>query len=114
LYGSLGAYVEDKVSGTILIQQSKRRGWPVQEINSKLTAMGKDERAISVSGYVHRKMIKISEEAYNKTCVYKGESANHFLKQVFGFRIGVKDQQDDLLDSFCYSIAIALGNDEGF
>jgi hypothetical protein len=114
VYGSLGAYVEDKVSGTILIQQSKRRGWPVQEINSKLTAMGKDERAISVSGYVHRKMIKISEEAYNKTCVYKGESANHFLKQVFGFRIGVKDQQDDLLDSFCYSIAIALGNDEGF
>ena len=52
--GSLGAWIEDKSSGTILLQQALRRGLPVQAIESKLTAMGKDERAISVSGYVHR------------------------------------------------------------
>jgi hypothetical protein len=114
VYGTLGAYIEDKASGTILLQQSLRRGWQAHAIDSKLTAMGKDERAISVSGYVYRGMVKMSKSSYEKVTVYKGQSANHLLKQVFGFRLGVKDQQDDLLDTFCYSIAIALGNNEGF
>ena len=114
VYGSLGAYIEDKASGTILLQQSARRGWAAIPIDSKLTAVGKDERAISVSGYIHRGMVKITRPAYEKISVYKGQSANQLLKQVFGFRLGVKDQQDDLLDSFCYGIAIALGNQEGF
>ena len=52
--GSLGAFIEDKNSGTILLQQALRRQMPARAIDSKLTAMGKDERAISVSGYVHR------------------------------------------------------------
>jgi hypothetical protein len=32
------------------------------------------------------------------------------------FRIGDKDRkrEDDLLDMFCYGIALALGNNEGF
>jgi len=40
--GSLGALIEDKNSGTILLQQALRRGMPAQAIDSKLTAMGKD------------------------------------------------------------------------
>ena len=49
-HGSLGALIEDKDSGTILLQQARRRGLPVQAIESKLTAMGKGtERAFSVS-----------------------------------------------------------------
>jgi hypothetical protein len=52
--GSLGAMIEDKNSGTILLQQALRRGLQAQAIDSKLTAMGKDERALSVSGYVYR------------------------------------------------------------
>ena len=84
--------------------------------NSKLTALGKDERAISVSGYVHRELVKYTQCAFNKTVVYKTHSRNHLLEQVESFRVGDKgsDREDDLLDTFCYGIALALGNSEGF
>jgi hypothetical protein len=114
--GSLGAFIEDKNSGTILLQQARRRGMPALAIDSKLTAMGKDERALSVSGYVHRGLVKYTEHAFNKMVVYKRSSRNHLLDQVESFRIGDKqsDREDDLLDTFCYGIALALGNSEGF
>lgn len=114
--GSLGAFIEDKNSGTILLQQARRRKMLAHPINSKLTAMGKDERAISVSGYVHRGEVKYTEHAFNKTTVYKRKSRNHLLDQVESFRIGDKDsdREDDLLDTFCYGIAVALGNSDGF
>ena len=112
--GSLGSWIEDKASGMILLQQAARRGLHAQAINSKLTAVGKDERCISVSGYVQRQMVKISRQAYDKITNYKGKSGNHFLMQVFRFQIGVKDQADDLLDAWCYGIAMACGDAEGF
>jgi hypothetical protein len=114
--GSIGAYIEDKNSGTILLQQARRRGLPVTPIESKLTALGKDERAISVSGYVHRGQVKYTEHAFNKTVAYKRRSMNHLLDQVESFRIGDKasEREDDLLDTFCYGIALALGNSDGF
>jgi hypothetical protein len=89
---------------------------PAYAIESKLTAMGKDERAFSVSGYVHRGNVKYTDHAFNKTTVYKRKSRNHLTEQVESFRIGDKDsdREDDLLDTFCYGIAIALGNSEGF
>lgn len=113
---SLGIFIEDKNSGTILLQQALRRGWPAQAIESKLTAMGKDERAISVSGYVHRGEVKYTERAFNKTVVYKGRSRNHLVEQIEGFRIGQKNdrREDDCLDTVCYGIAIGLGNRGGF
>jgi len=115
-YGSLGAFIEDKNSGTILLQQARRRGMTAQAIDSKLTAMGKDERAISVSGYVHRENVKYSDHAFHKTTIYKQKSRNHLLDQVENFRVGDKksDREDDLIDTFCYGIAIALGDNEGF
>jgi hypothetical protein len=114
--GSLGVFIEDKSSGMILLQQAARRGWPAHPIESELTAVGKDERAISVSGYVYRELVKISRPAYDKTTNYKGTTRNHLLGQVVGFRVGDKDgtREDDLLDCFCYGAAIALGNAEGF
>ena len=115
-FGSVGAFIEDKNSGTILLQQARRRGMRAQAINSKLTAMGKDERAINVSGYVHRGNVKYSDYAFNKVSIYKQKSRNHLVEQVESFRIGDKqsDREDDALDTFCYGIAIALGNSEGF
>jgi hypothetical protein len=85
-------------------------------IESKLTSMGKDERAFSVSGYVHRGEVKYTEHAFNKTTNYKRKNRNHLIEQVESFRIGDKDsdREDDLLDTFCYGIAIARGNSEGF
>jgi hypothetical protein len=114
--GSLGAFIEDKNSGTILLQQALRRGMPAHAIDSKLTAMGKDERAISVSGYVHRGMVKYTDHAFHKTAIYKQHFRNHLLGQIESFRVGDRnsDREDDLLDTFCYGIALALGDSEGF
>jgi phage terminase large subunit-like protein len=114
--GSIGAYIEDKSSGSILLQQAKRRGQNVHEIESDLTAMGKDERAINASGYFFQEKVKLSAHAYDKTVSYKGATRNHFLSQVCGFRIGDKTpgREDDLLDVFCYGIALALGNTDGY
>jgi hypothetical protein len=113
--GSLGAWIEDKASGMVLIQQAVRRGWPAQAIDSLLTSVGKSERAISVSGYVYRGMVKISPRAFDKVSNYKGTQRNHLLNQVLGFRIGEKEaRDDDLLDCLTYGIAIALGDSAGF
>jgi hypothetical protein len=78
--------------------------------------MGKDERAISVSGYVYRGQVKYTDEAFHKTVIYKGKARNHLVEQVETFRVGDKDskREDDLLDTFCYGIAISLGNASGF
>jgi hypothetical protein len=112
--GSIGAFIEDKVSGTILLQQAKRRGWPAHPIDSDLTSLGKDARCISVSGYVHRGMIKMSGPAYDRVITYKGTSRNHLLAQVVGYRVGIDSGEDDLLDTFTYGTAIALGDQKGF
>lgn len=114
--GSIGAFIEDKNSGTILLQQALNRGMPAHAIDSKLTAMGKDERAISVSGYVHRGLVKYTDRAFYKTAIYKRHSRNHLLDQIENFRVGDRksDREDDLLDTFCYGIALGLGNNEGF
>lgn len=111
-HGVQGIWIEDKATGSILLQQGERRGWPVVPIDSKLTSAGKDERAIMVSGYSHSGLMKISGPAYEKTAVHKGVTKNHFLGQVCGFVIGDKAaarRSDDLLDCHCYALAIAFG-----
>ena len=113
-YGSLGAWIEDKNSGTILLQQAARRSWKASPIESKLTDLGKDARAISVSGYVHRGWVKICAEAYNRVLQYKGVTRNHLVSQIVGFRVGIDGKEDDLLDCFTYGTAIALGDAGGF
>jgi len=115
-FGSIGTFIEDKNSGTILLQQALRRGMQAQAIDSKLTAMGKDERALSVSGYVYRGEVKYTDHAFNKVSTYKRRSRNHLVDQIESFRMGDKDskREDDLLDTFCYGISLSLGDDKGF
>jgi hypothetical protein len=114
--GSVGAFIEDKASGMVLLQQGARRGWPVTPIDGKLTSLGKEERAISISGYVYQGLVKFSKTAFEKTMNYKGVTANHLRKQVVGFRIGADraKAEDDGLDAFCYGVSICLGDDAGF
>lgn len=115
--GSLGAWIEDKSSGMVLLQQAARHGWNAHPIDTELTAKGKDERALSVSGYVYRGDVKISEFAFNKTTTYKGTTRNHLVSQVCGFRMGDKDaakRADDALDCFTYGISISLGDYKGW
>lgn len=115
--GSLGAFIEDKASGTILLQQAELRGWPATAIDSKLTAVGKDERAVSVSGIHYRGECKISVYAYDKLVTFKGLQRNHLMTQVLGFRLGDKEaskRADDLFDCYTYGLSIALGNRDGY
>jgi hypothetical protein len=92
-FGSLGVWIEDKNSGTILLQQALRRQWPARAIEPQLTAMGKDECAISVSGYVYRGEVKYTDHAFNKTVIYKSKARNHVVEQVENFRVGDKDNK---------------------
>jgi phage terminase large subunit-like protein len=113
--GSVGCWIEDKQSGSVLIQQAKRKKLKAFEIDSKLTGMGKSERAINASGPVHRGEVKVTRRAYERRSEFKGVTKNHFMMQVLGFRAGDQTNvQDDCLDCFSYSIALGLGNRAGF
>jgi hypothetical protein len=112
--GSLGSFIEDKASGTILLQQARRRQFMASPIDMALTTLGKDARCINVSGYVHRGEVKISATAYDRLITYKEVYRNHLLAQIVGYRVGVDQGEDDLLDCFTYGIAIALGDAKGF
>lgn len=115
--GALGAFIEDKGSGTVLLQQALRRGWPAHAIDTALTAMGKDERALSVSGYHYRGLCKITDAAFNKVITYNRRTLNHFTEQVNSFRIADKDtnkREDDLTDAYTYGLSLSLGDREGW
>lgn len=112
--GSVGAWIEDKAAGSILLQQVAEK-YPLQAIDSKLTSMGKTERGFNASGKVYAGDVKIARHAYEKTVEYEGAMRNHFLSQVTGFRPGAPEgSADDLFDDFCYGIAIGIGNPDGF
>ncbi|MEI1276562.1 hypothetical protein V8G45_27325 [Klebsiella pneumoniae] len=113
--GSLGGWIEDKASGIVLLQQAARRSLPFHPIEEKLVDLGKEGRALSVSGYVHRGEVKISRYAHDKITNYKGQTRNHLISQVCGFRLGTKTPHHmDLLDTFTYGVAISLGDSEGY
>ena len=65
---------------------------PATAIDSKLTAMGKDERALSVSGYVFRGEVKYTDYAYNKVVTYKRRPKNHLVDQIENFPHGRQRQ----------------------
>ena len=116
-YGATGVYIEDAQSGAILLQQCALRGLAAEALPAKLTSAGKDARAINASGPVWRGEVKISRPAHKKTASFKGAVRNHFWSQVTGFRVGDKDaarRSDDLFDTFCYAVAIACGNSDGY
>lgn len=100
----LPIYIEDKASGSILLQQAKRRNINVKAIPSKFSSISKSERAIAASGAVYQGRVKISKYAYEKQMNLKGVRKNHWLSQVTQFRIGVDNKADDLLDTFTYAV----------
>ncbi len=114
--GVLGSFIEDKASGIVLLQQARKRKLRAFALPSELTALGKEGRALSVSGYFHRGEVKISEYAFNKVVRFKGVQKNHFISQLCGFRIGDTDNKraDDLADCGMYGAAISCGDSRGF
>lgn len=115
--GAKGIFIEDKVSGTVLLQNLAAQGAPAWPIDSKLTQMGKSERALASSPYIARDLVKLTDCAYSKTMNVKGTTRNHLLTQLASFRIGDKEgarRADDLVDSFCYGTIIGVGSTTGF
>lgn len=112
--GFIGAWIEDKASGIVLLQQSRIKNLQVMPIESKLTAVGKDERALAVSAWVMQGKVKISEYAFHKVMTYKNQTRNHMLRQIESFVIADENNSkraDDLLDAFVYTVALALGDE---
>lgn len=114
--GSKGALIEDKSSGTILIQHGMKNGWPVKAIPSKFTSLGKSERGFAVSEHVHAGKVKMTQLAFDKIVTYHGVSKNHMLSQVTGFSPTIANdmKEDDAYDAFVYGVAMGLGSREGF
>jgi len=115
--GSVGMLVEDAAGGQVLIQQARSKGWPIQGIDSKITARGKDERAMLAGGPAYSNMVKISKYAFDKTVEWKGRSMNHFVQQITTFRIGDKEaykRADDLLDCATYSVIVSCTDQRAF
>ena len=110
-----GTWIEDAASGSILLQQARKKQMPVHAIDPKKTKMGKEERAIDVSTYVWKEQVKLCPTAFTRVVNYKGDHANHFRRQVVGYRVGQKDViENDLLDAFTYNLSISLGNSAGY
>jgi hypothetical protein len=106
-----GVFIEDKASGTILLQEAALAGLDAQPIDSKFTAMGKDERARAIINHVYRNEVVFTHYAYNKTMNFKGEVKNHAVSQITKYRIGDDDaykRADDLFDTFAYGVIQAL------
>lgn len=117
IHGSKGIWIEDKGSGTVILQNLMKTGANVYPIESKLTQCGKDERALAASPYIASDLVKITDHAYNKTMKLKGAVRNHLLSQLAAFRIGDKDaakRADDLVDTFTYGVILGAGNTTGF
>ena len=115
--GSAGAYIEDKGSGTVLLQCAASHGWDATAIPSGFTAAGKDGRAVAVSGHVSSGSVKFSQPAYDKMVTVKGVTKNHLWSQVTSYHLADPDaarRADDCFDTLVYGIGLALGNQEGF
>ena len=113
--GVMGAFIEDKGSGTVLLQQARKRGLKAFALPQALTALGKEARALSVSAYYHKGEMKISQYAFDKVSRFKGVQKNHFISQFCGFRMGDHDPKraDDLADCGAYALAIGCGDGRG-
>lgn len=110
-YGSIGAFIEDKQTGTMLLQHGEKAGWPTAAIPGELTAIGKSGRASLSSGPVFQNRVKLSAYAFDKVTEYKAISRNHLVSQVTSFSLGDKQaykRADDLADAFFYGVLVAL------
>jgi len=114
-YGSLGVFIEDKQTGTMLLQHGEKSGWPTAAIPADLTQAGKSGRASMASGPVHQGKVKLSQFAYDKHTEFKSISRNHLVSQVTSFSVAdpkAYKRSDDLADTFMYGVLIAFEGEQ--
>jgi hypothetical protein len=117
LLGSKGTIIEDKNSGTTLLQHLQRQDLPATAVDSAFVAMGKDERAVAISKYHHQGLCKISLPCHDKLVQFKGASRNHLVDQVVAFRLAdpmAHKRADDLVDAYTSALSAMFGNQEGY
>jgi len=104
-------YIEDRSSGSILLQQIRNNNNKALPIPEEFVSLGKTERAIAVSGHYYQEKLKISEYAYNKIINLNGITKNHLISQIIGFRLGIDAgaASDDVLDCATYAMLLAFG-----
>lgn len=115
-YGFVGAWIEDKSSGIVLIQEAQTIGLPVEAIDTKLTSVGKEGRALAIARHVAAGDVKINRHAFDKVIRYRDTTKNHLLAQIAAFRIGMpkKEHLLDLIDCFTYGVSIGIGDSDGW
>ncbi|MGX7850920.1 hypothetical protein [Pseudomonas aeruginosa] len=114
-YGSIGAFIEDKQSGQMLLQHGARVGWDCTAIPADLTAIGKSGRASLASGPCFEGRVKLSQFAFDKVVDYKGQVKNHLVSQVTSFSLGDKAayrRADDAADAFFYGVLVSLEGEQ--
>jgi hypothetical protein len=107
------AHVEPAGNGYSMIEAARALGFYPNEIDTKFVSLGKDGRALAVEPHASRGRLKIGRAALDKRSNYRGVVANHLVRQVTGFHAFDKDayrREDDLLDCFCYSALVSLGD----
>jgi hypothetical protein len=113
--GSAGVFIEQAASGVILLemlqQYARSRGarplaYPIE---SKLTSLGKDARAILAGPYLTAGLVKITQPAFEYTKRHKDFFGNQLLRQLTDYRLAAADgAADDLVDALTYSVIISL------
>ena len=114
--GFVGAWIEDAASGIALIGEARSCGMPVEAIDTKLTSLGKEGRALAVSRHYASGKVKITQHAFDKAVRFREMNKNHLIDQLAAFRIGMKraEHRLDLVDCLTYGLSIALGDSEGW
>lgn len=97
-----GMYIEDKVSGTGLIQQIKRAGQiPIYEIKAEKDKL---TRLYDVQGFIESGYIFVPESA---------PWILDFFQECEALRADMKHNHDDQVDAMVYAISILLGLSKG-
>ena len=113
LNGPPKAYVEPAGNGYSIIEAARALGLYPQEIDAKFVATGKDMRGAMVEPHSTTGRLKIGKTAFERRSHYRGELANHLIKQFCGYHAYDKDsyrREDDLYDCATYAALISLGD----
>lgn len=110
-----GVFVEDKGSGTIVIQNLKEKyGGLIRPLGERyLGHKSKGDRAVACSPFTsaidpQKRKVHISNYANEKKVMFKNQFKNHLKDQISTFSISSLAQADDLVDAFCYGVLAAF------
>lgn len=104
--GSLGIFLSDEGQNGVIREKAASFG-DASLIEGKITEMDARGQAMHISGHV--KNVRLTNNAVDYSCSFRGSSGNHLLKQVRKFTADTKDVEDmTVLRSFVYGVSIAL------